>query len=78
MVLSSSDDPVEVGGDTAASGPSSSGQRKIKPFHAIREKCALDADTFLGLMTNSSSLRKSGFVFLEKGKKPVKIGRAHV
>ena len=43
--LSSNDDPVGVGGDTAASGPSSSGRRKIRLFHAIREKCALDADT---------------------------------
>ena len=44
--LSSSDDPVEVEGDTTASGLSSSGQRKIRPFHAFREKCALDANTF--------------------------------
>ena len=44
--LSSSDDPVEVEGDTAASGLSSSGRRKIRPFHALREECALDTNTF--------------------------------
>ena len=44
--LSSSDDPVEVEGDTIASGLSLSGQRKIRPFHALREECALDANTF--------------------------------
>ena len=44
--LSSSDDPVEVEGDIAASGLSSSERRKIRPFHALREECALDANTF--------------------------------
>ena len=71
MGLSSNDDLVRVGGDTTASGHSSSGRREIRPFHALREKCALDVDTFLSLGTNSSSLRKSRFVFLERGRMPV-------
>ena len=41
--LSSSDDLIEV--DTAAFGPSLSGPRDIRSFHALREECALDADT---------------------------------
>ena len=44
--LSSSDDLVGVGEDTAASGASSSGRREIRPFHALREDYALDPNTF--------------------------------
>ena len=42
--LSSSDDPVEAEGEIATFGPSSSGWREIRPFHALREECALDAN----------------------------------
>lgn len=43
--LSSSDDPAEVEGDTAASVPSSSLSprwRQIRAFHALKEECMLD------------------------------------
>lgn len=43
--LSSSDDPVKAEVDTAASDPSSSIQREIRPFHALKEECALDVNT---------------------------------
>ena len=43
--LSSSNDPVKVEVDTAASGPSFPGRREVRSFHAFREECALDADT---------------------------------
>ena len=43
--LSSSDDPVEAEGDIAAFGPSLSERRKIRPFQALKEECALDANT---------------------------------
>ena len=46
MGWSSSDDPIEAGGDTTALSPSSSGRKEIKPFHALREDCALDFNTF--------------------------------
>ena len=46
MGWSSGDDPNEAGGDTTASGPSSSGRKEIKPFYALREDCALDFNTF--------------------------------
>ena len=42
----SSVDPVKAKVDTSTSGPASSGQREIRSFHALREECALDADTF--------------------------------
>ena len=45
MGLSSSDDPVEVEGDTVAPGPLSSRQREFRPFHSLREESALDVDT---------------------------------
>ena len=45
MGLSSSDDPIEVEGDTATFGLSSSRQRENRPFHALKEECALDTDT---------------------------------
>ena len=45
MGLSSSDDLVEVEGDTIASSPSSPRRRGIRPFHVFWEECALDADT---------------------------------
>ena len=38
--LSSSNDPVEVKEDTAASD-----QREIRAFHALEEVCGLDAET---------------------------------
>ena len=44
--LSSSNDLVKARGDTAASSPSSSRRREIKPFHALREDYALDPNTF--------------------------------
>jgi len=43
--LSSSDDLVEAEVDTAASSPSLRGRREVRSFHALREDCALDADT---------------------------------
>ena len=43
--MSSSDELVEAKGDTTAFGLSSSGWKEIRPFHALREECALDADT---------------------------------
>ena len=39
--LSSSDDHVEAEVDTTASG-----RREVRAFHALREGCTLDADTF--------------------------------
>ena len=45
MGLSSSDNPIKAEGDSTASSPLSSGQREIRPFHALREECALDTDT---------------------------------
>lgn len=38
--LSSSDDPVVAKVDTAASG-----QREVRAFDALKERCALDTDT---------------------------------
>ena len=38
--LSSSDDPIKAEVDTTTSG-----QREIKAFHALKEECALDIDT---------------------------------
>ena len=38
--LSSSDDPVEVEVDTAASGP-----REVRAFSTLREECGLDVET---------------------------------
>ena len=43
--LSSSDDLVEAEGNIAAFDPLLSRRRKIRPFHAFREECALDANT---------------------------------
>lgn len=43
--LSSSDDPVKAEMDIAASDPSSSVQREIRHFYALKEECALDVDT---------------------------------
>ena len=43
--LLSSDDLVEAEVDTAAFCPSLFGPRDIRSFHALREECALDADT---------------------------------
>ena len=42
MGWSSSDDPIGSRGDTTTSSPSSSRRREIRPFHALREDCALD------------------------------------
>ena len=43
--MSSSDELVEAKGDTTAFGLSSSGWKEIRPFHALREECALDVNT---------------------------------
>ena len=43
--LSSSDDTVKAKRDTITSGPLSFGWKEIGPFHALREECALDANT---------------------------------
>ena len=43
--LSSSDDLIRAGGDTAASGLLSSRLREIRPFEAFREECVLDTNT---------------------------------
>lgn len=69
--LSSSDDPVKAEMDIAASGPSSSVQREIRHFYALKEECALDVNTLFRFRYNFNSLRKSGFDFLVKEKKPV-------
>ena len=69
--LSSSDDPVEAEGEIAMFGPSSSGWREIRPFHAFREECAIELISFLGLEIGFDSLRRSGFNFFVKGKKLV-------
>ena len=71
MGLPSNDDPVRVGGDTTASSHSSSRRREIRPFHALREEGALDADTFFKFRDRFQFLRKSRLFFLKRGRKPV-------
>ena len=43
--LSSSDNPVEAKVHTAASSPLLRGWREVRSFHALKEDCALDANT---------------------------------
>ena len=43
--LSSRDDLVEAEFDTVALGPLSFGQMEVRSFHALREECALEANT---------------------------------
>ena len=55
MGLSSSDDPVEVEEDTAASSP-----REVRAFSALGEECSLDVETL--------SRFSNRFQFLERVK----------
>ena len=67
--LSSSDDTVKAKRDTITSGPLSFGWKEIGPFHALREKCALDANTLFRFRDRFQFLEEVRIRFPQEGGK---------